>query len=75
MENKIKEYRKKKGVTQEQLANAIDVTRQTVISLEHDKPIPSIIQAYKIAEFFGVKIEEIFTLEEDPKKYEEKAKK
>ena len=64
MDNRIKEYRKKMGVTQEQLAKAIDVSRQTVISLERDKPIPSIIQAYKIAEFFGVKIEEVFTLAE-----------
>lgn len=64
MENRIKEFRKKMGVTQEQLAKAIDVSRQTVISLERDKPIPSIIQAYKIAEFFDVKIEDIFTLAE-----------
>ena len=64
MDNRIKEYRKKMGVTQEQLAEAIGVSRQTVISLEKDKPIPSIIQAYSIAEFFGAKIEDIFTLEE-----------
>ena len=57
------------GITQEQLAEAIGVSRQTVISLEKDKPIPSIIQAYSIAEFFGVKIEDVFTLEEATEKH------
>ena len=65
MENKIKEMRKGNNVTQEELALAVGVTRQTVISLENGKYNASIQLAYKIAKFFGVTIEELFIFEEE----------
>ena len=64
MENRIKEYRKKLGLTQEELANEVDVTRQTVISLENGKYIASLQLAFKLARFFKVSIEELFIYEE-----------
>ena len=64
MENRIKEYRKKFGLTQEELANEVDVTRQTVISLENGKYIASVQLAFKLARFFKVSIEELFIYEE-----------
>ncbi|MBO5200014.1 MAG: helix-turn-helix transcriptional regulator [Clostridia bacterium] len=65
MKNKIKEMRKGNNVTQEELALAVGVTRQTVISLENGKYNASIQLAYKIAKFFGVTIEELFIFEEE----------
>ncbi len=65
MKNKIKEFRKEKGVTQEDLANTVGVTRQTVISLENGKYNASLQLAYKIAKYFGVGIEDIFIFEEN----------
>lgn len=65
MENKIRELRKEKGVTQEDLANTVGVTRQTVISLENGKYNASLQLAYKIAKYFGVAIEDIFVFEEN----------
>ena len=65
MKNKIKEMRKGNNVTQEELALAVGVTRQTVISLENGKYNASIQLAYKIAKFFGVTIEEMFIFEEE----------
>ena len=65
MNNKIKEYRKIKGVTQDDLANAVDVTRQTIISLECGRYNASLILAHKLAVFFGVTIEELFIFEEE----------
>lgn len=64
LENRIKEYRKKFGLTQEELANEVDVTRQTVISLENGKYIASLQLAFKLARFFKVSIEELFIYEE-----------
>lgn len=64
MENRIKEYRKKFGLTQEELANEVDVTRQTVISLENGKYIASLQLAFKLARFFKVSIEELFIYDE-----------
>lgn len=60
MKNKLKVYRAMNGLTQEELAKKLEVTRQTIISLENDKYDPSLKLAFKIAEFFDVKIEEIF---------------
>ena len=65
MKNKIKEFRKEKSVTQEDLANTVGVTRQTVISLENGKYNASLQLAYKIAKYFGVGIEDIFIFEEN----------
>ena len=65
MKNRLEEIRKAKGITQEELANALEVSRQTVGSLENGRYNPSIILACKIAHFFDVSIEEVFIYEED----------
>ena len=64
MKNRLEETRKAKGITQEELANALEVSRQTVGSLENGRYNPSIILAFKIARFFEVSIEEVFIYEE-----------
>lgn len=65
MKNRLEELRKNKGIKQEDLAVALEVSRQTIISLEKGKYNPSIILAFKIAKYFGMSIEEIFIYEED----------
>lgn len=65
MKNRLEEIRKAKGITQEELANALEVSRQTVGSLENGRYNPSIILAFKIARFFNVSIEEVFIYEEN----------
>ena len=67
MKNRLEEIRKSKGIRQEELANALEVSRQTVGSLENGRYNPSIILAFKIARFFEVSIEEVFIYEEDEK--------
>lgn len=67
MKNRLEEIRKAKGITQEELANALEVSRQTVGSLENGRYNPSIILAFKIARFYNVSIEEVFIYEEDQK--------
>ena len=67
MKNRLEEIRKAKGITQEELANALEVSRQTVGSLENGRYNPSMILAFKIARFFEVSIEEVFMYEEDEK--------
>ena len=67
MKNRLEEIRKAKGITQEELANALEVSRQTVGSLENGRYNPSIILAFKISRFFNVSIEEVFIYEEDEK--------
>ncbi len=65
MNNIIKELRKQNKVTQDDLACAVGVTRQTIISLENGKYNASLQLAYKIAKFFGRQIEEVFIFEEE----------
>lgn len=65
MKNKIKEIRASKGINQEELARALGVSRQTIISLENGKYNPSITLAYKIAKYFNSTIEGIFCFEEE----------
>lgn len=64
MKNHIEERRKARGMTQ-QLASALGVSRQTIISLENGKYNPSILLAHSIARLFGEQIEEIFIFEEE----------
>ena len=64
MNSKIVELRKSNKITQQELADAVNVTRQTIISLENGKYNASLILAYKISKFFGKTIEEVFNLEE-----------
>ena len=65
MQNRIKEYRKQQKITQDDLAKAVDVTRQTIISLENGKYDASLKLAHRIAKYFSVSIEELFIFEED----------
>ena len=65
MNNIIKELRKERRISQEELANAVQVTRQTIISLENGKYNASLLLAYEIARYFGKTIEEVFIFEEE----------
>lgn len=65
MKTKIQELRKERKVTQSELADALDVTRQTIISLESGKYKASLVLAHKIAQYFGLPIEAVFLFEED----------
>lgn len=67
IENHIKVFRAKEGFTQEDLAKKIEVTRQTIISLEKGSYTPSLELAFKLSEIFRVPIEEIFYKVEDTK--------
>lgn len=60
MWTKIQELRKERRITQNELADAVNVSRQTIISLENGRYNASLVLAHKIAQFFGVAIEEIF---------------
>lgn len=60
MKSRISELRKERKVTQEELAKAVGVTRQTITSIEVEKYTASLVLAYKIAKYFGLTIEEIF---------------
>ncbi len=65
MENRLKELRDLKNITQEDLAIKVGVSRQTIISLERGKYNPSISLAYKLARAFGLTIEEVFIFNEE----------
>mgnify|MGYP000123982108 FL=1 len=65
MKNKLEQIRKDRGITQEELANILEVSRQTVNSLENGRYNPSIVLAFKIAKVFSLQIEEIFIYEEE----------
>ena len=60
VKNRLEELRKQRGVRQEDLAQALGVSRQTVISLEKGKYNPSLALAFKLARYFALPIEEIF---------------
>ncbi len=65
MTNRIAALRKARGLSQAELADAVDVTRQTIISLESGRYNASLLLAHKIARFFGRTIEEVFLFEEE----------
>ena len=65
MKNKLEEIRKSKGIKQEELAAILEVSRQTIGSLENGRYNPSIILAFKIAKYFNMRIEDIFIYEEE----------
>lgn len=67
VKNRLEKIRKEKGITQEELANILEVSRQTVGSLENGRYNPSIMLAFKIARFFKLSIEDIFIYEEEKK--------
>lgn len=64
MKNRLEEIRKSNGITQEELASVLEISRQTIGSLENGRYNPSIILAFKISKYFGLTIEDIFIYEE-----------
>lgn len=67
MENHLRELREKQGLTQEDLAAKVGVSRQTIISLEKGKYNPSILLAHQLARVFVLHIEDVFIFEEEGK--------
>ena len=65
MKNRIHELRRARRITQSELADAVEVTRQTIISLENGKYNASLILAHKIAQYFGMAIEDIFIFDKE----------
>lgn len=65
VQNRLEELRKARGIRQEELAAALEVSRQTIGSLENGRYNPSIQLAFKIARYFDMTIEEIFIYEEE----------
>ncbi len=65
MKNRLEEIRKARSITQEELAAALEVSRQTIGSLENGRYNPSILLAFKIAQYFEMAIEDIFIYEEE----------
>lgn len=65
LKNRLEELRKQRGIKQEDLASELEVSRQTIGSLENGRYNPSIILAFKIAKYFDMSIEEIFIYEEE----------
>ena len=65
MKNRLEALRKERGIRQEELAETLEVSRQTILSLENGRYNPSILLAFKISRYFGLPIEEIFIYEEE----------
>ncbi len=65
MKNRLEELRKQRGIRQEELAAALEVSRQTIGSLENGRYNPSILLAFKIARYFGLPVEQVFIYEEE----------
>ena len=61
--NFVQDYRNKKEVTQEELGQAVGVTRQTIIAIEKGNYTPSVLLALKIAKYFNTTVEKLFTIE------------
>lgn len=65
VQNCMKVWRAKKDITQQQLADSVELSRQTINSIEKGKFVPSILTVLKIAAYFEISVEEIFFLGED----------
>ena len=65
MKNRVKELRTVVGMTQQQLADRVHVSSRTIISLEKELYNPSLLLAYRIAELFGVTVEDLYCLKEN----------
>lgn len=65
MTNRIAQLRKDRGISQAELADAVDVTRQTIISLEGGRYNASLLLAHRIARYFDLTIEDVFLFEEE----------
>ncbi len=62
MKNRIREYRARFDLTQEELAEKVGVTRQTILAVEKNKYLPSLLLAVKIARIFDKKVEDVFEI-------------
>lgn len=67
MKNRIKELRHQHNISQEKMANLLEVSRQTIISIEKEKYNPSLPLAIRIAQNFKVSVEDVFLIEEGDK--------
>lgn len=67
IKNRVRELRQKKKVTQIQMARDLQITRQTLIAIERHKYNPSLELAFKIARYFGKRVDEVFLWEEEGK--------
>ncbi|KAA3615848.1 MAG: transcriptional regulator [Calditrichaeota bacterium] len=65
MKNSLKIWRAKKDITQQQLSDAVELSRQTINSIEKGKFVPSVMTALKLARYFETTVDEIFVLDED----------
>ena len=65
MRTSIKTLRQERGVSQADLADAVGVSRQTIISIENERYVASLPLAYRIARYFGKTIEEVFSLDDE----------
>lgn len=65
IKNSVRDYRKRTGLTQEDLARAMGVSRQTIISIERGRYVPSLPLALKLARYFECSADDMFKLEED----------
>lgn len=65
LKNRLEEIRKQRGIRQEELAEAMKVSRQTISSLENGRYNPSVILAIKLARYFQMNVEDIFIYEEE----------
>ncbi|MBQ1251836.1 MAG: helix-turn-helix transcriptional regulator [Firmicutes bacterium] len=65
MKNKIKKYRLQMGISQQDLANACGVSRETICRIEANRSNPSLVLAYHIARRLGSTVEDVFLLEEE----------
>ncbi len=70
MRNRLEEFRTRSGWTQQDLAERVGVSRQTIISLERGRYNPSIVLAFRLAREFGVSVEELFLYSGEEERYE-----
>lgn len=70
MKNNLEQLRAEKSISQVELADAMEVSRQTISSLENGRYNPSIVLAFKLAKYFDKTIEEIFIYEEDENEWQ-----
>ncbi|MEN6409622.1 MAG: helix-turn-helix transcriptional regulator [Anaerolineaceae bacterium] len=73
MKNRLEEFRAQRSWTQQELADRVEVSRQTIISLESGRYNPSILLAFRLARLFGASIEDIFQYEEEHENDEPKS--
>jgi len=69
MKNRLEELRLKNGLTQQELADRVEVSRQTIISLENGRYNPSILLAFRLARLFGLQIEDLFLYTDEEENY------